>query len=470
MRWCGAMLFAGLVAGLVAATPAFSAGEDSDLERIPAQTPADTAPEQPTSSSKDVNYLGEALEISGTRHGLAVPYPSPRPATWENWLFLDTRDEWRLGEAWRLNYSGRLNLRTSNSIPFPTHENARNDLRELFVEWQPTETVWIELGRVNIRNGVALGFNPTDFFRPRTVIEPLTGDPSVLREDRLGVLMLTGQALWRYGSVTVAYAPRVTTPTAIYNIRNEQNFDPGFDRTNAEDRVLLKTSLNLAERFNPELLYYHAGSRTQIGANLTTPVGRNIVAYLEWAGGSRPDLIADAFHYGRMTGALPAAVTALLPNSADARFMNDLSLGASYTTESRVTFNLEYHFHEAGFSSTDWSNWFNASARRGFIPGVNSALWYLRSYAQDQQEPESRHTAFLRMDWQDAFVTDLELTALAAVNLQDASWFSQATAEYHLSRAWTIAGLVSGTYGGRRSEYGSLPGVASVLLRASRYF
>lgn len=46
----------------------------------------------------------------------------------------------------------------------------------------------------------------------------------------------------------------------------------------------------------------------------------------------------------------------------------------------------------------------------------------------------------------------------------------QATAEYHLSRAWTIAGLVSGTYGGRRSEYGSLPGVESALLRANRYF
>ena len=34
--------------------------------------------------------------------------------------------------------------------------------------------------------------------------------------------------------------------------------------------------------------------------------------------------------------------------------------------------------------------------KRGFIPGVNAALWYLRSYAQDQQEPIERHAAFLR--------------------------------------------------------------------------
>ena len=67
-------------------------------------------------------------------------------------------------------------------------------------------------------------------------------------------------------------------------------------------------------------------------------------------------------------------------------------------------------------------------------------------------------------------MTDLELTALATVNLQDASGFLQATAEYHVSRTWTIAGLVGGTVGGRRSEYGSLPGLASALLRVSRYF
>ncbi len=213
-----------LVLGLTSAPMALAADQDSDLKRIPTDTPQAAAPAQPASSSKDVNYIADAQQLTAARNGLAVPFPSPQPASWENWLFLDTRDEWSLGDAWRLNYSGRLNVRTSNGIPFPTHENVRNDLRELFVEWQPTDTAWLELGRINIRNGVALGFNPTDFFRPRTVIEPLTADPSVLREDRLGVLMLTGQWLWSFGSITVAYAPKVTRPTPIYNIRTEQGF------------------------------------------------------------------------------------------------------------------------------------------------------------------------------------------------------------------------------------------------------
>jgi hypothetical protein len=458
----------GVLAGSITFAPALAMAEDSDLDRIPAAVAA--APDAVAAPSKDVNYLGDALSLSGQRSGLAVPFPPPTPASWENWLFLDTRDEWRLGDQWRLDYSGRLNFRTSNSLPFPQHDNMLNELRELFVEWNPTDTAWLEVGRVNIRNGVALGFNPTDFFRSRAVIDPLTADPSVLREDRLGTLMITGQSLWRYGSVTVAYAPKVTLPTAIYQARNEPSFDPVLDRTNAQDRFFAKASFNLAEGFNPELLYYHAGDRTQVGTNFTASVNRETVAYLEWAGGVRQDLIADAFHYGQSTGTLPSSITTILPNNSSSSFMNDLSIGVSYATENRMTFNLEYHLHQAGFTSRDWSNWFNTSAQKGGSPGVNAALWYLRSYAQDQEAPISRHSAFFRMEWDDAFVKDVNVTALASVNIQDASGFLQATVDYHLSRAWTLSWLVSGSYGGRRTEYGSLPGAETMLLRASRYF
>ena len=64
----------------------------------------------------------------------------------------------------------------------------------------------------------------------------------------------------------------------------------------------------------------------------------------------------------------------------------------------------------------------------------------------------SRHEAFLRADWVDAFMPDLELTALANVNMQDGSALVQATADYYLSRAWTVGGLAAFTFGERRSD------------------
>ena len=79
------------------------------------------------------------------------------------------------------------------------------------------------------------------------------------------------------------------------------------------------------------------------------------------------------------------------------------------------------------------------------------------------------HSAFLRADWVDAFVPDLELTALANMDLEDGSGLVQATADYYLSRTWTIGGLASFTFGTRRSDFGSLPQAGSILLRLVRY-
>ena len=76
---------------------------------------------------------------------------------------------------------------------------------------------------------------------------------------------------------------------------------------------------------------------------------------------------------------------------------------------------------------------------------------------------------FLRANWVDAFVPYLDLTAIANVSLTDGSGFVQANADYYLSEHWTIGALGSFTFGGRRSGYGSLPQVGSILLRIVRY-
>ena len=91
------------------------------------------------------------------------------------------------------------------------------------------------------------------------MVEPLTADPTVLREDRLGTLMLMAQHVWTGGSLTAAYTQKVTQPTAIYTNIDLPSFDPMLDRTNAEHRFLLKGSLTITNGFTPELLLYHAG-------------------------------------------------------------------------------------------------------------------------------------------------------------------------------------------------------------------
>jgi len=470
-RFAGEVMLAAALAILLS-TPTRAAEEDKDLDLIPpaAQAPPPAALPAPASNASQRNYIEDAFTFTPLRNDLAVPYPPPTPASWEDRLFLDSRDEWKLGDNVTLDYSGRFNLRAANDVPFPSHESVRNDLRELFLSWQPADGTWIDLGRVNVKSGAAIGYNPTDFFRTRAVVEPLTADPTILREDRLGTLMVLGQHVWTSGSITAAFAPKVTQPTAIYTNIDLPEFDPMLDRTNSQDRFLLKGSAKIANGFNPELLLYHAGDRTQVGTNMTVGIGQQTIGYLEWAGGMAPGTIYDALQYGRETGILPRNAPSPIPVNAQSYFQNDLATGFSYTpVDSKLTLNFEYHYHEAGFTAQDWQDWFAAAARHGSTPGLDASLWYIRSYMQDQQEPETRHSAFLRADWVDAFVTDLEITALASINLQDGSGLMQATADYYVSRSWTVGGQATVTFGGRNSDFGSLPQAGGILLRVVRY-
>ena len=457
---------------VVLALPAIAAEEDKDLDLIPqaAQQAAPAAPQPAQGDGTKRNYLEDAFSYTPQRGALAIPFPSPAPSRWEDRLFFDARDEWRLRDDLALKSSDRFNLRAANDLAFPSHENVVNELRELYLSWHPEAATWLDFGRVNLRSGAAIGYNPTDFFRSRAVVEPLTADPTVLREDRLGTVMLRAQHVWQEGSISFAYAPQLTRPTAIYNHIDLPSFDPMLDRTNSQHRILVKISPELHGAVSTEALVYHAGNRTQLGANFTAPVGQQTVLYLEWAGGMGRSLVADALAYGRDTGSLPARAPAPLAVDNASQFENQIAAGFSYVpANTRLTLNFEYHYNQAGFSGRDWKNWFAAGRRLGAVPGVDPTLWYIRSYALDQQQQLSRHAAFIRADWVDAFVPDLEITALTSLSLQDGSGLVQVTADYTLSQTWMAGALASFTFGGRRSEFGSLPQSGAMLLRLVHY-
>ncbi len=456
---------------VLAAAPAL-ADENQDLNLIPEsirptqeQPPVEAVP---TRDLRQTIYLEDAFTLDALRSAL-IPVPPPPVPNWQELVFLDIRKEWALGSDASLTYSGRLNLLAQDELPFPTHEDVRNDFREGFLSWQALPGDYLDLGRINLKSGVAAGFNPTDFFKTRAVVAPLSIDPSVLREDRLGAFMLEGQHIGEDVSLTLAFAPQLYRPSPIYTYTTLPSFNPVLDRTNAHDRLLLKASAPLIGDFSPEALLYYEGGRTEIGANLAESVGQATVLYAEWAGGRRASLIADALHYGVDTGTLPGNLPPILPEDTRGYFQSDLSVGGSYTV-SEIVFNLEYHFHQAGFSPQDWRNWFAVGQSLAKVPGISKVLWYIRDYALDQQEPMATHSAFLRADWQDAFIPKLELTAFTSVDLRDGSSLTQFTADYYLSNDWTVGAIAETNLGGRRSDWGSLPQAASVIVKLARYF
>ena len=465
------MRAAATAAVLLFAGSVHAADENKDVDLIP-QAPAQAQAASPVPSVDRGNqriYVENALGFSSLRDDLLVPQPPPLPPRWEEHLFADARLQWPVAPNTFVAYSGRLSLVAQEDLGFPNRGNLTHDLRELYASAEPRPRDYLDVGRINVKSGVALGFNPTDFFKTRAVVDPLTADPSALRENRLGTLMLRAQHVGERATVSALYAPRVTDPAPIGDDRY-RGFDPLFDRTNGTNRWLVKASAQLGNGVNPEAVLFGENGQVKTGVNLAESVGQSTVVYAEWAGGRQLGIADQALAFGRATGSVPASAPDVISQGNDKRFRNQLALGVSYTTESKITFNLEYHYNEAGFSRADWDRWFAVGEGRPDSSPVTRELWYIRGYASDRQEPLQRHSVFLRADWVDFLVPKLELTGFVLADATDGSTLMQLEADYARSDLWTYSVLAGGTTGGRRSNFGSLPRAASALFKATRYF
>jgi hypothetical protein len=457
------------------ASAAFGAAaqENKDLERIPQLAPAQPPGGEPKAAELRTTrsgrlYVEDALTLSARRGDLVVPAPPPAPPSWQNRTSADVLKQWELSDSLSATLSDRFNVYLQDDVNFPSRQSFRNDFREGYVTWEPKAQNYLEAGRVNVKNGVALGFNPTDFFKTRTLVDQASLDPSVIRQNRLGTVMARGQAIWETGSASLSVAPKLESPAPI-STTAPPSLNPSFDRTNGANRVLLTASYDVGD-LNPQALVYNESGQTRFGLNLSHQIGQSVVGYVEWAGGKQPNLLTRAVSYGKLTGTLPPNAPTLLPADSAGKFRNDLAIGGSWTSETRITLNVEYHFHQAGFSRQDWKNWFDIGAANATRQPVTGELWYVRGFAGTEQQPLTRHQAFLRADWPDAFIVHLELTALAFVNLYDGSTLAQLSASYDMSDAWTLRAYITANIGGARSERGSVPQAASAILQLVRYF
>lgn len=149
------------------------------------------------------------------------------------------------------------------------------------------------------------------------------------------------------------------------------------------------------------------------------------------------------------------------------RFRNEVSIGAAWTIAAlKLTLNAEYHYHEGGFSRAAWRGWFDAGAG---APQDARQLWYVRRYAKDQQEPLTSHELFVRADLARCLVRDLQLGALAVIDLLDGSTLAQLSANYSINDVLTVSAFATASLGDRASDYGSLPQALSGSLQLTWY-
>jgi len=333
-----------------------------------------------------------------------------------------------------------------------TAHGAVNSLREAYLAVRLADgasPVFVDAGRINVREGVGSGYNPTDYFKTDAVLSATTFDPGALREDRLGVVAVQAQQIAPWGAWSLTLAPRLAPPVSAVSL--DAKAPPlylGLDRTNGYAAALAKLSPQISQAVSADFLAFaQQGHAMQLGLDLSALLSNALVGNVEISAGRQ------AFLAG--------------PDSAPQKTAWDARAAANitWTTPQGIDVTIENIFDGDGLTggqAAAWSRAHTAAARQHY-----AALVEERSAAQ---EPLGRVGAFARLGWRDAFQHQgLSLSAFVLADESDGSLLWQASASQSFGH-WT-AGTNCGAFEGRRvSEFGSNPLRVYFTMHVARSF
>ncbi len=398
------------IALMVAAAPALAGDDDAALSLADKTV-------TPAQHGSDWRVFTEAaLRTSSQQNGGTQEH--------DQRLSFDVHYDRIFAHDWRVIFADRLD---ANRLGESASESSINTLKEAYLSWQQSPDRIADLGRVNARYGVALGYNPTDFFRAGAARSVVSIDPASLRENRLGSAMLRGQALWTDGSLTALYSPRLADRPS------EVAFSPDLGATNQRSRWLASLSHKLSDGISPQWLAYgEAGKLPQAGLNLTALLNDATVANFEWSAGRARSLISQAL-------ALPD----------DTAYRSRLAGNLTYTTSAKISITLEYEYNGAGLDVRGWN-----SLRHG--PPADYARY--RGFVANLQELPTWQNLFFYVSWQDALMNHLDLSAMLRRDIVDQSRLYWLEARYHWTRVdaamqWQLnSGQPGSNYGALRER------------------
>ncbi|WP_246174201.1 hypothetical protein [Paraburkholderia hayleyella] len=400
-------------------------------------------PLQPTAAPTDTTAARDwkiAFETAVAHYNAAHP---SRPAALNDTLraSLTLTYDHALNTRWRVRLADQLDSGwradstldgSSRGTPGGGPTRALNTLREAYISWQPT-TLWsLDAGRINQREGVATGFNPTDFFKVHALRSVISIDPASLRENRQGTVMLRGQRVWEGGALTALIAPALA-PAASGNSNGSGSgsngiFNPDFAATNGLTRYLLSATQRLTPNLAPEfLLYGGTGLEPQFGVNLSGLLDEASVAFAEYALGRATPL-------------------ARLPDEAAhvRHTYSKLATGLTHTWNSNLAVTFEYDYDGAAADRSTWQQLTQAPV----------ALAAYRQAAATAQELPTRQSLFLYASWNDIGLRHLGLLAMARYSLIEHSYFTWFETRYHWPRT-EVALQWQASYGASHSAYGA---------------
>ena len=461
-----------LPASFLQAGGALSQDSDADLLAgivVPSEKPAFTdVPAEDAGADAPERGLRWRTEISVTGHDRRQPNPAPPSTLSDSSIRLRFVGEGdvALGAFGSIRLNLAFNLFDENTATFDLESNARLHVREAYLLTQG-ENWTFELGRNNIRNGAALGYNPTDFFKTQAVEQNVNLNLAGIRDDRRGVGAVRVGHLWDSGAVSLTFAPRMTSGGSW--LQDQDIFGLNFATSNPQDRYLLTLTQQVSEGMSPELFVFVDDGDPAVGVAVSTAIGNNWLVYGEATRGRSRNLVDAALASHRSAGALHPALVSAFSDQFGSLYVDRAAYGVSYASPSNFVVNLEHHYNAAGFDAADWREHFAVANTVKDIHSATRQLASIPRFAALTQEPMSEHSAFVRFV-QNELYEDANLTGILLYDLIDGSSSGQLELSYNASERLTVSGRVGSTFGGRETYYGSRSSEGFIQFDLSYFF
>jgi hypothetical protein len=359
---------------------------------------------------------------------------------WQSRLALDSRFSYdSADQSAYLRWNSRLDG-FGGTTDSGDNSTAVMSWKEFYAGYRWSDSWLTELGRINQKNGVARGYNPTDFFAGNAVRAVISQQPAVLREQRLGSLMLRQQWLGNGQSVTLLWSPKLTTQP------DDAIFSPDFARTNAAERWQLSAEQQLSAGWTIGLLaYQRKNADRQYGFNLSGALDEHWLVQLEAATGRQPHWF--------MPPDVALDTQTLTTNLNSGRSASRISTGFSYSLELPLTLTLEWQYDESAVGRNDWLQLLQ-----------QPALWQQYLHQQQQHGQQlTRQVLLLQaqsqqwwpgIDWSSLWLHDLQDNS--DMLLTELTWMKP---EYDIVLQWQWAP------GPARSHFGAVSSQLQLLLR-----
>lgn len=361
----------------------------------------------------------------------------------------------------------RLRTQLGEGETYDVGNDSNLDVQELALTTRATDWLDVDVGRINVRNGVATGFNPTDWFKVNSLVTADSFDVVDRREDRLGTFVVQSVLHSEAGVLQAGFRPEIESHGGDWT-SDRDVIGLGLDRTNPRSALYAKYTPTLGQNLSVTAGTLLEREQPGLGFEASAALSDELVVFAEWFGQWRRDLAGEAFARGDLNGDAAAG----LGNAGGRSFQNQLAVGATWSLpfgmvgNEDIALTAEYHFNQAGLSGSQLDQWFDAFEDEEASPGE---LWSTRGLAGVRQEPLTQHQLFFRFAWTDV-TDDIDLGAIAFVSPQDGSALVEAAVDAFVLTNGIVRLSAFAAMGGDDSAYGSQPDDVGARLKLSYSF